>query len=149
MKEDSSQPIPPRGTCLHKLFVKQRQSHITNHHIILMLLVLLVFASVAWSGGLQGILKDSLVINKNIPALSTALSQEGTNFFAQDPPGLDSATLKPSSPSIWAHDVSLNTSRSRTEFEHQHPQLAFIKGQKTGGTTVVGVYHIFVIYLVF
>jgi hypothetical protein len=69
-----------------------------------------------------------------------ANNNNNNNFawFNGDPPGIEQYQVQTTTTTrrIWSHELSLQINASRTDFQRAHPQLIFIKGFKTGGTSV-------------
>jgi hypothetical protein len=54
-------------------------------------------------------------------------------WFDSDPPAEPGQAL---TSDIWSHEISLQLSTSRSDFERRNPQIVFIKQMKVGGTSV-------------
>jgi hypothetical protein len=105
-------------------------------------------------------IKDNIIVEgiQQPPHLKQPINNSNNNinslsWFNQDPPGIENPQIirYPSSSTnededvqstwlllrrIWAHELSLTINSSRTSFHRSHPQLIFIKGFKTGGTSI-------------
>ena len=98
--------------------------------------------------GNEDVKKKSDVLKKNPPITQSEASEAseaneatrnvdsngGKAWFGKDPPGLDEITGPRRS--IWQYEISLEVNKSRTDSQRKHPQMAFIKGLKVGGTSV-------------